>query len=218
MFNRNKDLFFIKVLNKLLGNNFNLTKEDTEIYSVCSSNDLSIVILTGNEYNTHNLLSNHAQNLIGSVYILIKQGNEYKLINNNIEPEGMFRKYERVYDISISSNNKAILITYSQDNIKCIDILKFSININNPEDTVESLPFIEHEYTIQLEDTNCFIESAMFTNNEHFGFKVMCTKTLDDRFILYYKYNIKTDEYILSRKSNLIPNEYLTDSCSILFY
>lgn len=221
MFNRNKDLFFIKVLNKLLGGDFDTTIEDTKIYSVCSSDDLSIIVLTGDEdyyNNMHTPLSKRAEELIGSVYILIRQGNEYKLINSNIAPEGIFRKYKRIYDISISKDNKAILIAYKKDNNRYIHILKFNTNIINPEENEESLPFIEHEYNIQLEETSYFIESTMFTNNEHFCFKVMCYKGLNEKFILYYKYNINTDEYLLSRKSNLLSNEYLIDGCSILFY
>lgn len=221
MFNRNKDLFFIKVLNKLLGNNFSITEEDTKIYSVCSSNDLGVVVLTGNEdyyFNTHNILSEHAQNVIGSVYILIRQGNEYKLINSNIVPDGVFRKYDRIYDISISQDNKVILIAYSQDNEKFIQVNKLNDGVTNAEDSAEILPFIEHQYIIKLEDGNYFIESTIFAGSEHFGFKVMCSVEHEVRFILQYKYNITSNEYVLSRKSKLIHNEYLTDSCSILFY
>lgn len=220
MFNRNKDIFFIKVLNKILNNTFSVTEEDKNMYSVCYSKDLSVVVIAS--YDDYCYSSDDpsvkAGSIVGDVYILAKQGNEYKLVNNGIDLNNNRRTYERVYDISIADNNKAILIAYCKNYRRYIDILHLNSNTLSAEDSTESLVSIVNEDTISLDCGHYSIESTVFTCNEHFGFKVLCHGLADNHFILYYKYNVKTNEYLLHKKSKLLHNEYLTDGCSILFY
>lgn len=201
MHSRNYEIFFIKILNKLLHNKY--TINDGEILNLCDgwtrvyyTNDLNMVVI---------LIS-------GKMFIIRKCGNEYVLLANKKNSHQSWFADTIVYDIDLLNGdlNNTILVSYKESDVLKVDTIVFENILDVENDEYKTI-----STTINKKYDD--IASIMFIDKGGYIYRIMCYKKKNN-FILEYKYNVLHGVYQLVKTIVIPKNTIRIDRCDILIY